>query len=401
MQALGRGSGAAWLVVGLALIATGCSASEDEQRPTRAGTPRASLSPGPTQTELVVAPKSTPKTGDLPLVDRRSRWTWNPVGPRTYASYEEGEWDADANYVLTAAMRGDRQPSVINRDGGEVITRITSRQGFHIEEASLSSPWLVWAEVEDEGGDRYLDVFGHVYNLETGRHRVINEAPKAQDPDGATTWNVRDNRLIYPIRDRSDRRCIVVLDLKTLQGRKVDCAEKSRQAMGFPRLSRSGLGFNHYDPERGRRGCSNVRFVRGHDLIGRPVHRVPAHLRCAPFTGAVGPGFVAWDEPSTKYRDFGPIYAKATGAAVLDLGSAEAASLTDCRGWLYWEYDGARNSEVRRWHPGGPVQIIYRSPGINFAGMTPPFCQRDRVIFVRSSTTPYYNRIFEGIIPRG
>ena len=337
--------------------------------------------------------------GDVRVVDRRDGWHWRPVGPRT-TRYDPAS-DADARYILDAANRRARRPSVRDRDSGEIVVTIRpTRRGFKVDDVLLASPWLVWTEIEPEGRDRQT-VIGHVLNLRTGRDRVVNDAPEALEPGLPPTWAAREGRAVYPTQQRATN-CLAVLDLRELDSRVAHCTKRKRQSIGFPWLSYAGLGFNEWLPEAGRHGCTKVSVLSGPSLVQGRVRRVPARSKCGAFASAVGPNFVAWDEQKPGYQEEASIYAKAEGQPVLELGEGALATLIACRGWLYWEYNGPHNSELRRWRPKGPAQIVYRTPGgIDNSGMTGPSCQGDRITFVNGQVAPYNNQMYEGVIPSG
>lgn len=85
--------------------------------------------------------------------------------------------------------------------------------------------------------------------------------------------------------------------------------------------------------------------------------------------GVADAHIAAWNEapiPDTNgYSNWFdvPLHGVVDGREI-DLGRGGAGSEIICDGRLYWtkEGDAAGAAEVRRWRPGGPIEVIYRSP---------------------------------------
>lgn len=90
--------------------------------------------------------------------------------------------------------------------------------------------------------------------------------------------------------------------------------------------------------------------------------------------GVADAHIAAWNEAPIpdgngySYWDDVPLHGVVEGQEI-DLGRGGAGSETICDGTLYWTKagDATASAEIRRWRPGGPIEVIYRSPDEDIA----------------------------------
>ena len=99
---------------------------------------------------------------------------------------------------------------------------------------------------------------------------------------------------------------------------------------------------------------------------------------CGLFMSAYDDGVLVWTEQPSG-SDYGrvPVYGEDAAGTVYALDRGAANSLVMCNGAGLWRWDGRDGSEIRRWAPGGSVEVIYRPIG---AFVSHPACFGDVVI---------------------
>lgn len=324
-------------------------------------------------------------------------WKWHRVGPSTPARYN-GNWDADRDYVVTSANGRDVWPSVVDRNTGKPVARITPSPGYVLGPVHLDKPWVVWDEVEDIGAD-VQDARGHVLNLRTGHSYLVDGRNGLPDPGLPSSWSVRDGRAAFTIQ-APHRNCVVVLSLGTRAARTARCTDRRAVGTGFAELTKYGLAVNEFDPHPKPHGCVRVLAARfkGQMALSR-FRPLPARSRCNGFLGHVGPDFVAWEEQRPAYPDVADLYARADGR-IVRLGDILADRVTGCGRWLYYMHSVVEIPELLRWRPGSPVEVIYaaRDPWVLTSD---PVCQDDHIVFARGflGAGPLRYQVLEGRIP--
>jgi hypothetical protein len=114
------------------------------------------------------------------------------------------------------------------------------------------------------------------------------------------------------------------------------------------------------------------------------------------FHGAAGPTTAVWAEPPVSDENgflnfFDVAFYGTAGEGVEELGRGVAGSAVICDDVAYWLTDGTNGDEVRRWAPGGDIEVIYRSPdegrGRRYS-TSKPICGEGFIAIQRAGWTP-------------
>lgn len=347
--------------------------------------------PSSTATEADVQPSSSRAVEAL--------WHWSRVGPSNPARYN-GNWDADARYIVASADGRDLWPSVLDRRTGEPVVRITPSPGYGLGPVHLDTPWAVWDEVEDIGPDEQ-DARGHVVNLRTGRRYVVDGENGLPDPGVPSSWSVDDGVAAFTV-NQPNRNCVVLFDLATRQTRNARCTERRAVGTSFAELTEHGLAVNEFSPRPKPRGCVRVYAARFTGRLALSKFRqLPARSECNGFLGHVGPDFIAWEEQRPAYQDVARLFAQPQGERRIKIAHINADEVVACGRWLYYMRDNPELPELRRWRPGRPVQIIYQARKPWYVSSDPQ-CHDDRIVFAKANLGQGLLRdhILEAYLPR-
>lgn len=116
---------------------------------------------------------------------------------------------------------------------------------------------------------------------------------------------------------------------------------------------------------------------------------------------SVGGGMVVWNEsPSADASGSINLFVTElrvmTGETTTDLGESVAGSTEVCDGYVYWlrgRGSGGKTAEIRRWTPGGEVEVVYRSPDDEESGRSyatsGPSCGDDGRVYIQRMGDDY------------
>lgn len=340
------------------------------------------------------APAPPTSTADSAAQD----WRWRQVGGVAPADYR-GDWDADRQFLVNAATPRDRWPSLINRSTGESLLRIKPRPDYVLGSVLLDTPWLVWNESSEDLDIQPTDVIGHVVNVRTDEHHVLDGGrhPEPGLPDG---WALHGGTVAYMTQADAGN-CLVLLRLATWRSSLSRCTPGRQVGAGYPQLSRYGIAVSQFSPQPKPLGCVRILFARAGRVPGPDDYRpVRQRRNCDGFGGSVGRDFVAWQEQPNRQRpDVAQLFARPSGGVVRRLGESETGMAVVCRGWLYWSWDEGVLPELRRWRPGHEPETVYRAER-PWLLMTGPRCQDDRITFARARLGPLRHTLVEALLPR-
>ena len=272
------------------------------------------------------------------------------------------------------------------RVGGETWEVYQTALGWVINDAIVAEGRIVLVEYENEHGDYNL----WVYDVQT-REPTLLEEWAGEPYRHLVPWLSLDGyRLAWNTTLADGRSCIRVRDLE--EGTQFDaiCSADDltvldRHYLRWPVLT--------YQEERARNpewssSDRTIYTLRLPDGEPRP-HAVRDNIG---FQGAADESVLIWTEMSSGYYDPWnvPIYGEGPDGQVVRLGGGAAGSEAVCGGRAYWKIEfGNRPTEIRSWVPGGPVEVIYRSPdveecfGENDYSVTKPLCHGDLVLIGR------------------
>ncbi len=335
-----------------------------------------SPTPTPTRTPLPPRPTATPFV-ELAVVD--SLWEWNVIaGPA-----EDLAPPSDFDGELLVWEEEWRRPEVLWAQLAERRWELhTAPLGWGINEARISQGQVFLVEFNFQDGDYHL----WEYTIASGT-RALLEAWPGVPQRHQVPWLAPDaQHLAWSTTLADGRSCIRVREHATGRQYEARCAPDDSVVLDRPYLRWPVLTYQQLISEGDANCGTTYTLVLPH---GEPqAHEVTV---CEGFQGAGDAQVVAWTEmPSrTAYPWRVPIYGRGPTGEIVNLGVASAGSVAVCDGYAYWEKECSNcPDEIRTWRPGGPVEVIYRSPdkeGVHVYITTLPYCHGNSVVIQRTN----------------
>lgn len=274
-----------------------------------------------------------------------------------------GRWQVEINAPATRA-------TITRRGGSAMVLTHQAQPRAVIEDLLLRPPWLLVVEDTGEGSPAR----GTWYRLDTGASTVLNEKPGLPEPAEDGKWTLYEHRLVYPYYPRQGRFCVVDADLVTMRGRVVYCVY-GRNGINEQMVTPAGLAWARFDNRRPS-SCATPMVLPDGATSARVIK---AAEPCKAWDVALAaPDVPVWSQVIRQRTiDESELYSHVDGR-LLSLGSILTGSLTWCAGAVYWT---TVRGDIRRWTPGGPVEVVYSKPPGQVPGSTLPVCGGDTIVF--------------------
>ncbi len=343
-------------------------------------TPTPTLTPSPT-------PRPT-EDADVAIVDHL--WEWTVImGPSedTMPSYDfDGQvliWQEFGDQI-----EGERwNLRLMARTREETWEVHQTVLGWGFNDTFVADGRIVF--VEFEHGYGYYNLWA--YDVGSREHTLLEEWAGEPYQHQVPLLSLDGRWLAWSTTLRDGRSCIRVRDLE--EGTQFDaiCSADDLTVLDWPYLRWPVLTYQEARAGNPEWTVSyrTIYTLRLPDGEPRPHE---GHKGIG-FQGAADESVVVWTEmKSGEINPWSvPVYGEGPDGQVVRLGAGSAGSVAVCAGRAYWKIEfGNRPIEIRSWVPGGPVEVIYRSPddeeclGHSDYATTKPLCHGDLIMIARS-----------------
>lgn len=347
--------------VGAALVLTASACTPTTPTPSLT-TSTTSSAPGPTPT---ATPTATPEALSPTVSDRLAEWT-TIAGPSqelsTFAGLSDGSF--------LAILGGDDQTVAVFTDGHR--QEVPAPHGYVVQDVLQVGGKVVFGAVDESN-----EVF-RLYRWTPGEPSadvlLESSGSDAYWPETAV-WG--DD--LYVTAVAGDTMCVTRWDVTSADpattAQPVACGGP-RESLSWVSAQDGALSYLLVGPDG---GCSRLMTVSLPDGQPEPVATDGCVGRAVASTD-----LAAWDQipesSSDRPQDWFdvPVLARA-GDQFVSLGRATGGSEMICDGALYWltAFVSGTPQEIRRWAPGGDIEVVYRSPDedrLNVFATSKPIC---------------------------
>ena len=330
--------------------------------PPTAAVPMLSPTPRPTATTTVktpIAPRPT-TIPELEIVD--NLWEWTVIaGP---SDEIQAGFDYDGEVLIWrrwTTPAGQSQTQVV-QIGDEVHDLHQGPPGWEVTGHRVDGGLVVIVEYEELHGDYHL----WVYDLGSGKRTLLEEWGGEPYRHQVPLISLDGHRLAWSTTPDDGRSCIRIRNLE--EGTQFDavCSPDDSIVLVWPCLRWPVLTYRSEELDTDS-SCRTIYTLHLPDGQPQP-HQV---TECDGFRGAADETVLVWTEmpEGCEYPSAVPIYGEGLDGRIVRLGVASAGSVAVCEGRAYWKWEaelsaGIHPGEIRSWVPGGPVEVIYRSPDV-------------------------------------
>jgi hypothetical protein len=333
-------------------------------------------SSGPSGEPVSAAPQQSADASSSPRPRRAAvtatRLRWRTVVP---------SWDLTAGTHARPPVAADQWVALPAPTGDRVEFRPTdgspgapvvhdSPSGRRVSDVLLDPPWAV---VVDQDKLESRPERATVYDLRSGRPRVVNDSRRAPEPATGSAWDLAEGRLAY-ITPRGSRFCVALTDVDTLRGEPAVC-RPPRHGMNQFVLSDTGLSFAGF---HGRPSCAGIVTLR---YGGQRPQDLDTGGRCGSWDGALLSDAVVWSRsPDANAIEVSDFFARTDDGAVWDLGRGVTGSLTWCAGHAYFTRNGddGGSNRLLRWSSGSGLESVLEVP-VRRLSLSAPTCGGDSI----------------------
>jgi hypothetical protein len=338
-------------------LASACTPAHDDRQPG----PTASTTQSPTASIPEPSPTASPShgvaqtAGDAPLVDALEAWT-TLAGP------------SDEMLTVTP-MTATRIGAVVQDGSGQqslVLLGPGTRVGHEVPAGQIIQH--IYPVGDDIVFDTGEDITGHYWisrwNPESDEVDLLYSSTGA-DPEWSESA-IQGTRLYLTSRGHDGTDCVKEMDLTSPtpgdELTEIACVAPGVN-IGWLIVTGHTLSFLSGDPTANEcPALHRVRLPDGQDEV-------------VAVDGCISRGFIedswaVWTEPPpigpSGSVDFAAELRVQVDGEMQTLGTAVNGSTVICDDSLLWTWYDAEPpigpSEIRRWKPGGPVEVLYRSP---------------------------------------
>lgn len=297
---------------------------------------------------------ATEWAGDIPVTDALEQWH-TAAGPSIELQSVSALTPTRMAVVLadmsgqTVALLGPGTRQVHPVPAGQIV------QNVHLVGDSV-----VFDTAAPDGNDYWITR----WSPSSGEVTLLYSSTGALAEFSETALDGTD--LYLTAHDDGSRACIKRMDLTEPDPGQhlaiVTCVDPGFN-INWPRVTHKVLSYLSGTRERDCAILHRVILPSGPDEVPNVDGRISR--------GIADDRWVVWTEPPPIDPEAGAAWYKAdlrvqVGGTRYDLGAANAGSTRVCGRALYWTWNDPEPpmepEQIRRWAPGGPVEVLYRSP---------------------------------------
>lgn len=302
--------------------------------------------------------------------------TWKNAG-MTEAGNERLDWQAHnvADSGLASATRdwtgvADSLGKKVTFSGPGETLRFSPNHG-QVQAIEMQWPWAV----AYAGGDVTKANAGSgelaVFDLRNGKRRMVGTDGSAPPPSSAGSISMHDGDLAYPTGP-NNHYCLARLDLRTLDGKRVDCAKPLKEGLTQFRLTSSGVGYTSFDNKRPA-PCLTLKSAQdGKKDV------VEAAKPCVGWEVVPGADSTLWLQIRNRHRvELATAYARDAAGAVVKLGPAMSGSTLWCGDATYFVRPASKDGkadDLMRWSPKTGLDVVWTPKGNDVSFVFAPRC---------------------------
>ncbi|MGH3359153.1 MAG: hypothetical protein ACRDO7_10150 [Nocardioidaceae bacterium] len=287
---------------------------------------------------------------------------------KTHQLRDKGPAAATRSWTGVADALGKR---VVITGPGKTL-RFQAATG-RVQGLEMQWPWAVVYAGGSLTGGRAQSQQGEiaVFDLRDGTRRMVGDEGSAPPPAMAGSVSMHDGELAYATGSNRHY-CLAKLDLASLDGKRLRCAEPLKEGFTQFRLTSTGFGYTSFD-DRQPSSCMTLKTIRDdeNDVI-------EAAKNCVGWEVVPGPDSDLWLQVRNPNRvEQARAYARTSDGEVRNLGPAMSGSTTWCDGSTYFvrpaQADG-RADDLMRWSPESGLDVVWTPQGKDVAFVFAPHC---------------------------
>ena len=210
-----------------------------------------------------------------------------------------------------------------------------------------------------------------VFDLRTGDRRMVGKAGSAPPPAASGSVSMHDGELAYPTGP-NNHFCLARLDLRTLDGERVECAKPLKEGFSEFRLTDSGLGFTSFDDARPA-PCMTLKAAHDDEM-----EVVDAAKPCVGWEVVPSADTAVWLQINNRHRvEVSTAYARNPDGTVVKLGPALSGSTTWCGGATYYVRPASKDGtadDLMRWSPDDGLDVVWSASRRDVTFVFAPHC---------------------------
>lgn len=239
-----------------------------------------------------------------------------------------------------------------------------------VQAVEMQWPWAVVYAGSDVTRPQAAPGELAVIDLRTGERRMVGRDGSAPPPSASGSVSMHDGELAYPTGP-NNHYCLAQLDLRTLDGERVECAKPLKEGFSEFRLTAGGLGFTSFDNKRP--ACMTLKtFYDG------KLNVVDAAKSCLGWEVVPDTDAAVWLQVDNRHRvEISTAYARKPDGTTVELGPALSGSTTWCGEATYFIRPASKDGtadDLMRWSPDDGLDVVWSTSRRDVTFVFAPHC---------------------------